>query len=338
MWKKRRDILCPTEVGEVVIDSLMDHFEEIFNYDYTAKLEENLDEIESGREDWVHILREFYQGFSRELQQARQEMKNLKKEETLAGLQCEKCGKEMVIRWGRFGRFLACSAYPECKNTKKVVKVSGEIQVHQDTPAHGNCPKCGTTLVLSTPVTDSLSLAVVIQNVGTSTKRALESSARTVAREKSCSENLVVRKSSTDAALIRIASLHSGTDPSRSRVLPVGHGICWSAPPRSQGSSTIATVPNATIRKSWSWFLCSTGFINTVKVIEDVASEVKNREEVDAVALATTNGNEITCYTSARRVGIGPFLLSFSFFLDNAQRHRRRRRFTKSGPSRSPQT
>ncbi len=146
--EKEEGHFVPTEVGEVVIDSLMDHFEEIFNYDYTAKLEENLDEIESGREDWVHILREFYQGFSRELQQARQEMKNLKKEETLAGLQCEKCGKEMVIRWGRFGRFLACSAYPECKNTKKVVKVSGEIQVHQDTPAHGNCPKCGTTLVI----------------------------------------------------------------------------------------------------------------------------------------------------------------------------------------------
>ena len=146
--KKEEGRFVPSEIGEVVIDLLMDHFEEIFNYNYTAKLEENLDEIESGREDWVHTLREFYQEFSKELQQARKEMKNLKKEETPAGLKCEKCGAEMVIRWGRFGRFIACSAYPECKNTKKVVEVSGEIQVHQDTPTHGNCPKCGAGLVL----------------------------------------------------------------------------------------------------------------------------------------------------------------------------------------------
>ncbi|MFB3903369.1 MAG: type I DNA topoisomerase [Acidobacteriota bacterium] len=190
----------PTEIGEVVTDLLVAHFDEIFDYDYTARLEQDLDEIENGQEDWIHTLKEFYSEFARELQQAKIEMKNLKKEETPTGIQCTKCGSEMVIRWGRFGKFLACSnypackntqeiakeassagspevaapethpcdkcgrpmvlkkgrygdffacsGYPDCKNTRKVVRVKGETKVHADKPLDESCPQCGANLVI----------------------------------------------------------------------------------------------------------------------------------------------------------------------------------------------
>jgi len=96
----------PTETGEVVTELLVLHFGGIFAYDYTAKLEQGLDEIESGKEDWVHTLKEFYKGFSKELQQARKNMKNLKKEETPAGVKCEKCGAETQFSY-QFLRFKA---------------------------------------------------------------------------------------------------------------------------------------------------------------------------------------------------------------------------------------
>lgn len=137
----------PTETGAVVIELLVDSFEEIFDYDYTAKLEENLDEIESGQENWVHTLREFYSAFSKELQQAKENMKNLKKEEIPAGVTCDKCGAEMVIRWGRFGRFLACSDYPRCKNTQEIPR-EDPAQETGATAEAGACEKCGRPMVL----------------------------------------------------------------------------------------------------------------------------------------------------------------------------------------------
>ena len=138
----------PTEMGEVVTELLVLHFGGIFAYDYTAKLEQGLDEIESGKEDWVHTLKEFYKGFSKELQQARKNMKNLKKEETPAGVKCEKCGAEMVIRWGRFGRFVACSSYPECKNTREVTQEGSSDQENQGGSEERPCEKCGKPMVL----------------------------------------------------------------------------------------------------------------------------------------------------------------------------------------------
>lgn len=197
--KKEEGRFVPTEVGELVTELLIGHFEEIFDYDYTAKLEEGLDDIENGREDWVHTLKGFYKEFSKELTHARKEMKNLKAEETPAGVQCEKCGADMIIRWGRFGRFiacskypdckntrelpkegtvsdpegsselegitcdkcgqqmvikkgrfgefLACSGYPECKNTKRIVQSDGAVSVEQDQPLDEDCPECGASLV-----------------------------------------------------------------------------------------------------------------------------------------------------------------------------------------------
>ena len=137
----------PTEIGEVVTDLLVDHFDEIFAYDYTARLERDLDEIENGHEDWIHTLGEFYAEFSKELQQAKLEMKNLRKEGTPSGIMCEKCGSEMLIRWGRFGKFLACSGFPECKSTQELPteEIAGVVK---EGPATEPCDKCGKPMVL----------------------------------------------------------------------------------------------------------------------------------------------------------------------------------------------
>ena len=140
--KKEERRFVPSETGEVVIDLLVDHFQEVFDYDYTARLEQELDGIESGKENWIQTLREFYLEFSKELKQARQGMKNLRREAEPAGIQCEKCGADMVIKWGRFGRFIACSNYPECKNTQEIGE--GEAGAPSE---DATCDQCGKPMV-----------------------------------------------------------------------------------------------------------------------------------------------------------------------------------------------
>ena len=146
--KKEDRRFVPSETGEVVTELLVDNFEEIFDYDYTAKLEGELDEIESGEEDWVHTLREFYAAFSKELKQATENMKNLKREEIPTGVPCDKCGGEMVIRWGRFGKFMACSKYPECKNTQEIPKEASQDESGAAGEPEESCEKCGKPMVM----------------------------------------------------------------------------------------------------------------------------------------------------------------------------------------------
>ena len=112
----------PTETGVAVSELLVENFKELFDYDYTARLEQELDDIEKGELDWVDALKAFYTGFSGELERAQEQMKNLKTEEVPAGYNCTKCDAPMVIKWGRFGRFVACSNYPDCKNTREIDK------------------------------------------------------------------------------------------------------------------------------------------------------------------------------------------------------------------------
>ena len=146
--KKEQGRFVPSETGEVVIELLIEHFVEIFGYDYTAKLEQDLDEIESGRENWVHALQQFYAGFEKELQQARKKMKNLKKEKIPTDIQCDKCGSAMVISWGRFGRFLACENYPKCKNTRELEKETSAEDQEGESQEKEVCEKCGQPMVL----------------------------------------------------------------------------------------------------------------------------------------------------------------------------------------------
>ncbi|MDH4209258.1 MAG: type I DNA topoisomerase [Anaerolineae bacterium] len=126
----------PTEIGFIVNDLLVEHFPEIVNVDFTARMERNLDRIASGEREWVPLLRQFYDRFESQLDKARQEMKKVELPPEPAGIDCDKCGSPMIIKMGRYGKFIACSNYPTCRNTKPYV-----VRVGVD------CPRCGGDLV-----------------------------------------------------------------------------------------------------------------------------------------------------------------------------------------------
>jgi len=140
----------PTELGTVVTEMLVKHFEDIFDVQYTARMEEELDEVEEGKMTWVEALDEFYKKFEKDLKKASKNMENLKKQEIPTDEVCEKCGSPMVIKWGQFGRFMACSGYPECKNTKEIV--SDEAPKEGEAPAESAepepCENCGKPMAL----------------------------------------------------------------------------------------------------------------------------------------------------------------------------------------------
>ena len=120
--QKEQGKFRPTELGTVVTTMLVRHFEEIFDIQYTARMEEELDEIEEGKITWVKALRDFYKKFEKDLKKATKNMENLKAQELPTSEICEKCGGPMVQKWGQFGSFLACAAYPECKSTREIAK------------------------------------------------------------------------------------------------------------------------------------------------------------------------------------------------------------------------
>ncbi|RYL95354.1 type I DNA topoisomerase [Sporolactobacillus sp. THM7-4] len=122
----------PTELGEVVLKLIVEFFPEIINIDFTAQMETNLDEVEEGKENWIAIIDRFYTEFARRLSVAEKEMQDIEIKDEPAGIKCEKCGHEMVYKMGRYGKFLACSNFPECRNTKPILKKLGIT-----------CPKCG---------------------------------------------------------------------------------------------------------------------------------------------------------------------------------------------------
>lgn len=126
--------LKPTILGEVTTELMKECFPDIVDVEFTAKMEQKLDNIEAGKTDWVETLDDFYGDFSKTLNGAEEKMegKRVKIPVEETDIDCELCGKKMVIKTGRFGKFLACSGYPECKNTKKIVKETGAF-----------CPKCG---------------------------------------------------------------------------------------------------------------------------------------------------------------------------------------------------
>jgi DNA topoisomerase-1 len=137
----------PTEIGRLVNNALLKSFPEVMNVEFTAKMETELDDIEDGKIGWVEVLTDFYGPFSKSLEKAPEAIRSAKKdmEETTDEI-CELCGKNMVIKWGRFGRFFACSGYPECKNTK-------QLNHKETTPIEPEmtdekCDKCGSPMVI----------------------------------------------------------------------------------------------------------------------------------------------------------------------------------------------
>ena len=131
--------LKPTTLGEVITELMKEHFNGIVDAKFTADMESSLDEVEKGDKDWVSTLREFYTGFSADLEKAETAMegKRVKVPDEETDVICENCGKNMVIKYGRYGKFLACPGFPECKNAKQLV-----------TESEGCCPRCGKKMLL----------------------------------------------------------------------------------------------------------------------------------------------------------------------------------------------
>ncbi len=120
--EKKEGRFFPTDLGKLVNDLLVVSFPEIVDAQFTAKMEADLDHVEEGTADWRKLLATFYAPFKDDLERARTEMRDVKREEIPTDLVCEKCGKPMVVKWGRNGRFLACQGYPECRNTKEAIQ------------------------------------------------------------------------------------------------------------------------------------------------------------------------------------------------------------------------
>ncbi|RBW69866.1 type I DNA topoisomerase [Bacillus taeanensis] len=125
----------PTELGEIVLELVLEFFKDIFDVEFTANMENNLDHIEEGQEDWIQIIDRFYVGFEPRLKVAEEQMKEVEIKDEPAGEDCEKCGHGMVIKIGRYGKFMACSNFPDCRNTKPLLK---EIGVKCPTCKEGN--------------------------------------------------------------------------------------------------------------------------------------------------------------------------------------------------------
>lgn len=131
--------LKPTSLGIVITDLVREHFSNIVDVEFTAKMEKELDKVEAGKTDWVVMMKKFYDDFSKALTKAQttQGTEKIQVPEEETDIVCEKCGRKMVVKTGRFGKFLACPGYPACKNTKPIVK---------ETP--GICPLCGGAILL----------------------------------------------------------------------------------------------------------------------------------------------------------------------------------------------
>ncbi|KMK71099.1 type I DNA topoisomerase [Bacillus safensis] len=121
----------PTELGEIVLNLIIEFFPEIINVEFTAKMEKELDSVEEGTIEWVRIIDSFYQDFAKRVEKAEAEMQEVEIEPEYAGVDCEECGHPMVYKMGRYGKFMACSNFPDCRNTKPIVKDIGV-----------KCPSC----------------------------------------------------------------------------------------------------------------------------------------------------------------------------------------------------
>ena len=130
--EKEKKQLKPTELGKVVNKLLTENFTDVINVEFTAKVEEEFDQVAEGKENWKKVIREFYGPFEKEVEKVETELEHVKLEDEVTDIPCDLCGRMMVVKMGRYGKFLACPGYPECKNVKPFV-------VTIDVP----CPVCG---------------------------------------------------------------------------------------------------------------------------------------------------------------------------------------------------
>lgn len=130
--EKEQKQLVPTELGKIVNKLLTENFTDVINVEFTAKIEEEFDEVAEGKENWKQVIREFYAPFEKQVEKVEKELEHVELVEEVSDVPCDKCGRMMVIKYGRYGKFLACPGYPECKNAKPLVETIEEP-----------CPKCG---------------------------------------------------------------------------------------------------------------------------------------------------------------------------------------------------
>jgi DNA topoisomerase-1 len=140
--ERKNKALNPTELGQAVLAILLKTFPDIFEVGFTARMEERLDKVESGEDDWVTVVREFYGPFEKDLRQAKARRRELKQElQEEVDEKCELCGSPMVKKFGKYGKFLACSAFPECKNTRPI---------EEEPAGDARCPECGGEMIVRT--------------------------------------------------------------------------------------------------------------------------------------------------------------------------------------------
>ena len=133
--EKEQKQLVPTELGKIVNKLLCENFADVINVEFTAKVETEFDNIAEGKENWKKMIEEFYGPFEENVERVEKELEHVELVDEVSDIPCDKCGRMMVYKYGRFGKFLACPGYPECKNTKPIIET---IEEH--------CPKCGGTI------------------------------------------------------------------------------------------------------------------------------------------------------------------------------------------------
>jgi DNA topoisomerase I len=146
--ERREGRFHPAEIGIIINDLLVAHFPDILDIEFTATMEDRLDHIESGEAEWTQVLKDFYGPFHQDLERAQRDMQDVKSEvEVALDEKCEKCGGQLTVKWGRHGKFIACSNYPACRNTKPLNRdAEGRITVQAEEEVVGTCETCGSPL------------------------------------------------------------------------------------------------------------------------------------------------------------------------------------------------
>ena len=146
---KKQGRFEPTELGRIVTDLLQENFPDIMNIEFTASMEEKLDQIEEGKQDWINIMKAFYSPFSAAVAKATENMRNIKRMEEKTEHKCPTCDSFMVVKWGKNGSFLGCSAYPTCSFTQPFTKLEGVIiPGSAQNTTDVKCSSCGSEMLL----------------------------------------------------------------------------------------------------------------------------------------------------------------------------------------------
>lgn len=139
----------PTELGKLVNELLVTSFPEIIDVGFTAQMEDELDQVEEGKHKWTDVLKDFYTPFEKALGKASKKMRDVKREVVATEFKCENCGSQMVIKWGRRGEFLACTAYPDCKTTKEFTRTEdGRVEIVKPEKVDEKCEVCGSPMLV----------------------------------------------------------------------------------------------------------------------------------------------------------------------------------------------